>query len=406
MRYGFGMIGACVVFYSLCGLFPEIMALGGVSHEGVWFLDTFAILAALDARGLGWDPYAYNPLNYFGGPHVYSHWWLFLGKLHLGRPDTFWLGCSVVTVAVGSAWIVLRPRNGREMIWALVVLCSAPMVLALNRANVDLVIFAFLSLCVPAVTSRSNFVRMIGLPCLVALGMGLKYYPVAAGVMVLAVRPSKDRRIALLLMTIFVLAVGIDIAPDIAKYTGDRLPLGLHTFGAPPALMALGLTATGSVFVASGWLSVSGWWLIRRPIFRNWKVPAGMESGYLSFILGSAILACSFLLTVNYAYRWIFAIWMMPFLCRTQPFAQEPSFRPLWNWTRWLLVVALWSDTIVALALNLTVKSAAVADRWIGLFKAIQQPFIWGLFVCLSGWLAHFVVTRLKSPAPCRAALD
>lgn len=389
------MILGSLILYFLCWRFPIIMAEAGVSHHGLWFMDTYAILAALDAQRLGLDPYAYNPLNYFGGPHVYSHWWLALGVFPLTRADTPWLGPLVSGGAVLTAWVVLRPRNGHETAWALLILCSAPMVLGLNRANVDLLLFALLSLCVPSINSHARFWRVMGTPLLVALATGLKYYPAVAGLIVLAVHRGWERRLTLALAVSLLVLVGVSVAPELTKYISDRLPQGLHTFGAPVALLATGLSPVAAVCFAGAFLLMTGWWFMHHTALREWNVPCNLQTEYLFFIMGAVMLSGSFVATVNYGYRWIYAIWMIPFLCRAQPSLPHPALGRWLKIMRRLLLLALWGDAPVALILNLTTGSVAVADRWIGLFTALQQPFLWAFFGCLSGWLVHFVFAQL-----------
>lgn len=56
------------------------------------------------------------------------------------------------------------------------VLGSAPILLGLNRANIDLVLFLILGPCVPALMSSRRLVRLLAAPALIALAAGLKYY--------------------------------------------------------------------------------------------------------------------------------------------------------------------------------------------------------------------------------------
>ncbi len=399
-RYTAILILVTLGVYSLCIWFPAIMALTGVTHYGVWFMDTYAILAAVDAQRLGLDPYDYNPLNHFGGPHVYSHWWLWLEHLGLTRAHTLWLGALISGLGLVTAWGILRPRTRRELACALVMLCSAPVVLGLNRANADLLLFVLLSLCVPCLLGRSRFWRITGVPVLVVLAMGLKFYPVVAGLIVLAVRPQRDRRLALLLLVALVIPVGLNIAPDLVHYQADRLPEGLYTFGATTALAGVGISSAGVLLAAGGFLALVGMWFVQRAKLRTWNAPGSLQTEYLQFILGAAILTGSFVLTVNYAYRWIYAVWMLPFLCRLEVPAASVFLRQWLTATRWLLLIVVSGEMLGSLALNMLLppNPQPVMDRWGDLTNALLQPVHWLLFACLSGWLVHFIVTQLKSP--------
>lgn len=388
------LILATLGFCALGGCFPRIMTLAGIGHDGVWFMDTYAILAALDAVRLGMDPYAYNPLNYFGGPHVYSHWWLWLEPTGWTRADTVWLGPLVVLVALVTIWWITRPRNGREALWMVLVICSAPIALGLNRANVDLLIFALLAWCVPCLLSPHRFGRVVGVGGLVALGMGLKFYPVFAAPILLAVRPRTDRIPALIGAAVLLLGTGWSVVPDVSHYATDRLPAGLFTFGAPTVFIEAGLSVRLAPWAGLGFLAVVGWLCLRRPGVRAWIPPPTLRREYLHFVLGAALLTGSFLVTVNYAYRWIFLIGMVPFLCRLDVADLPPFLRHLRAVTRGLMLVLVWADAVVALSLNLNTHSATEIEIWIARSVALQQPVLWLFFACLAGWLAHFGVQQ------------
>lgn len=397
-KYLFAAISICLLVYVACWRFPQVMAFAGVSNEGVWFLDTFAVLAAVDAKGLGLDPYAPNPLNYFRGTHVYSNWWFALGHFPISRYDTVWLGFLVVVLFLVTAWLVLRPRTAREGAWSVGVLCSAPIILALNRANSDLLIFVILSACIPALLSRVRFCRLWVPPTLIAFTAGLKYYPALAGMIVLSVRNATDRWISSVIAAVLLCCVGISVAPGLFHYTSDRLPQGLHTFGARVSLEGAGFSGPSVAGMSIAFLLIAGGWIASKSLRSSWRIPPEQERDYCFFIMGAVVLTGSFVATVNYGYRWVYAVWMIPFLCR-KPIS-IPSAGVVWltGATRILLMVALWSHACVAMILNSTVHSVVVAEWWIGVFVALEQPLIWGFFLCLGAWLSHFVFVQLLLP--------
>lgn len=374
------------------------MTFAGVGDGGIWFMDTFAVLAAVDAKRMGLDPYAPNPLNYFGGTHVYSDWWFALNYLPITRDDSFWIGLLLVSLAIVTAWSILKPSNKVEVMWAVATLCSAPVILALNRANFDLLIFVILSGCVPALMSRNGVCRVLVPPALVAFAAGLKYYPALAGLIVLSTRKLAERWISTGIAVMLLLCVGISVGPSLSHYTSDRLPQGLHTFGAYILLERLGFSGPGAAGLSGVFLFGAGG-LIGFKFFRStWRVPPERERDYWYFIMGAVVLLGSFVATVNYAYRWIYAVWMIPFLCRQHVQTQSAGVAWLIRATRVLLIVALWDHAFLAMILNSTVHTVPAADRWIGIFLALEQPLIWGLFVCLGAWLCHFLYVQVLLP--------
>ncbi len=398
-KYLFATISICLLVYAVCWRFPWVMALAGVSHEGVWFLDTFAILAAIDAKRIGLDPYAPNPLNYFGGAHGYSDWWFALKALPIDRKDAVWIGLLVLLLALITAWWVLQPRNKREVMGSVAILCSAPMILALNRANSDLLIFVVLSASIPALISNCRICRLLVSPALVAFAAGLKYYPALAGVIMLGARTVADRLIATLIAAVLLVGVAVAVGPSLFHYTSSRLPSGLHTFGAPILLHQAGLRGPAAAGVSIAFLVGAGGLIVAKFLKPSWRVSVEQERDYRFFIMGAVVLTGSFVATVNYSYRWIFAIWMMPFLCRNMTSGNSGAgIGWLTRVTLGLIVMALWSHACVAIILNSTVHSVAVAEKWIGVFVALEQPFIWSTFACLSAWLCHFLYVQALLP--------
>jgi hypothetical protein len=153
--------------------------------------------------------------------------------------------------------------------------------------------------------------------------------------------------------------------------------LGWH--GAWPQVLA---AALGVLLFVGCWrmIPLDGW------------VPApAQRSAWLHFVLGAALLAGCFFTGQNYAYRWIFAVWLAPLLWSLPHDGDAPlSVRRLARTTRWLLLAALWFDPLCTLALsqwpglNLNLVRAM---HWVFL---VEQPLAWALFACLIVFLAHF----------------
>ena len=392
--------GVCL----LCWLYPELMESAGMGPMGRWFLDTHTVLGAIEADWKGLDAYAYNAIS---GPHWYSHWWLTLDALRLTQADTRWLGPLISGSALVVAWLTTRPRTALELRWALIVLCSAPFILGLNRANADLLLFTLLSLCVPLLSAPVRFWRIVGAPVLIALAAGLKYYPATAGLILLAVRPARDRNLALALGVGLLVLTGLSVGPDVVHYTANEPTTGFYTFGALTLFLAAGLPTAFAPWLSLGFLALAGWVILRRTSLRSWSPPAAQQADYLAFILGAVILTGCFVATINYVYRWIFLVWMLPFLCRLDVARTHPGLHNLQIATRLLIGLALWTEVPVVTALNLIGTSQEVVDRWEDWTTGFLQFVTWSLFACLCGWLAHFVVMQGRAwfgPVPAETA--
>ncbi|MDB6128634.1 MAG: hypothetical protein JWM35_2530, partial [Verrucomicrobia bacterium] len=204
-------------FFAAFGFWPRLFYFIGVNHYGAWFLDTFALLASNDAVTRGLDPYAPNPLDYFHRPHVYSHLWLHLRDLGLTRADVTWLGLSIVAAFLLAALARLRPRTWKQLLWYAAIFCSAPVLLAIERANNDLVIFVLLAPVVACVRSRRQAMWLVGL-LLVTVAALLKYYPAVAALVLFNIGDRRELRARVLVFTLVLGLAGLTVARDLAGY--------------------------------------------------------------------------------------------------------------------------------------------------------------------------------------------
>ncbi|MBX3751565.1 MAG: hypothetical protein KF897_15910 [Opitutaceae bacterium] len=382
-----GIFGAFIAW-------PQLFAWLGIEHFGAWFLDSYAILAALEAVAQGADPHLPNALDVFGRPHVYSHWWLWLGVFDLDRSDNLWFGATWVAGFVIAALAGLRPRRWQEVLGALAVFGSAPVLLAFNRANNDLVVFVVLAVVVPCLMARSRAWHWLALGAIV-LAAGLKYYPAAA---VLVLAGGVDRRELVRRWLVAAAALGlvaISINQDL-RAAAALVPRadGFLTFGARFLLdpLSLGdLTLGLSLSILLGAAVAGAWWITGRP---GWALPADHRREHLAFILGAVLLSGCFWTGVNYGYRWIFSLWLLPWLWRG--LADRSTGSTMRGWLRVtavLLYVVLWLDPMAMLILNGLHRSAPFADvAAVGrvVFHCLQ-PVAWGFFFCLLVFLVQFL---------------
>lgn len=400
VKWWWGMVAVATGYFALFFFFPALFPFVGVNHFGVWFLDTFAILASNDALRLGLDPYQPNPLDFFGRKHVYTHWWLGLSRFGFGRSDYFWLGLVQGIAFFAAAVAGLRPRSRSEMGWYLVFLCSTPVLLVLNRANNDLVVFLLLAPVVPCLLDQRRLVRLFP-AFLIAIATGLKFYPAVAGLVLLAAAPSRTEvRVRLTVVTLLLAVVGCSLIPDFARM-GSVVPKaeGLMTFGLVNFLAPLSLDHASGV-IALAFVGLIGAVFYFSSVFHGWEIPAEHRADWLRFVLAAALLTGCYLTGTNYAYRWIFSLWLAPFLWRISREHVAPAkVRKLARLTGLLLVVMLWMDpaaSFILTALKKTVpgsKLIAGAD----IVFLIEQPLAMACFVCLIGWLAYFCRERIPA---------
>jgi hypothetical protein len=310
------------------------------------FIDSMAVLAAAETHHLGGDAYQPMVLDPYHRQHSYSSWWFALGDWGLTRADNSWFGALLVLAFAVAAGARLRVRAVGEFWWLLLTACSAPILLATVRANNDLVVFALLTPLPLCLVHPSRLVRLTA-PFLVAVAAGLKFYPLVAGLLLLAEPDVRDRRFRLgvlaLLLAMVALSVGGDLGPVshsqpiIGGYLGFGAGLGLALAGVPEAWQGrtgiiIGLALGLGAFFTRGW---DGW--LRRM--------AREEQG-LQFFLGAALLAGCFWTGLSWAYRWVFALWLAPFLWRPPNGGpMPPAARRWWRVARWFYWPALWGGT-------------------------------------------------------------
>lgn len=387
------LIGYAAIFISS----PQLFRWMGFTDLGVWFADSYAVLAASDAASRGMDPYAKNPLDVFGRPHVYPQGWLWVGNLTLTRADNLLVGLVWVGLFLGLALHWLRPQSWRDALRAMAVLGSPPVLLACQRANNDLVIFAILSIVVPCMVARHPAWSWLALSA-IAVAAGLKYYPAAAGALFLW---GADRRQVVgraTAMAVALMLVAVAIQADLAA-AGVRMPKaeGLMSFGATPALAPLGLNASWSLGVAGllfGLTFVAGWWL---RTLTDWTAPARMQREYLGFVLGGVLLSACFWSNVNFSYRWLFSIWLLPWLWRGMDDARLSSpVRRLIRVTWLLLLLALWASALTVSGLELRhglapFETPEQVEQAALMLFGLTQPVVWAFFICLTFLLVPYV---------------
>jgi hypothetical protein len=380
---------------------PNLLRFFAVDHYGRWFLDSAAILAANDAVALGLDPHLPNPLDVFNRPHVYTHWWLGLHHFGLTGAHNFAFGLLIVTGFFVAALVRLRPREPGELLWYFSVLSAPGVLLAVTRANNDLVVFVVLAPVVPCLLDGRRLVRMFAV-VLIGVAAGLKFYPAVAALVLLApgFSPVRETRERVFLAVLVLALVALDLRDDLAVI-GRLAPtaFGLTTFGAGNLVSAFGLRGGAGVATVLAIIFVTIATATRWRPLDSWVIAPEDRGAWLSFVLGAGLLTGCFFAGTNFGYRWIFALWLAPFLWRIwrNPATPRP-LRGLGGVTAGLLLFTLWADALASLVIGRVWRGASpdlvfqIADQF---FKA-EQPVTWALFVCLLVFLTHFTRLGLK----------
>jgi hypothetical protein len=380
-----GSLGALL----LLTLSPLARVRLGLLDYNRWFLDSYAVLASNDAARAGYlDADAPNPYDVLHRPNSYSDWWFGLGKLGLTREDNFMVGGSWVLAFLAAVFLTLRPRDWGEALWLVLLVTSPPVMLGIMRANNDLVVFAVLAVAIGALRAGTGW-RLALATAAVALATGLKFYPAAAGFVFLLIPGPRRMLLVAGCATLLLGAVLVSVSSQLHRGIFDP-GSPIHAMGGQIWLWDLGLNrraaAIGAFFLLGAAAVVVAW--------QGWTTGLALREEdpepRVAMTLAGALLVCCFLGTINHDYRWIFSLWLAPWLWRQR---QRKGAARI---AVWLLPFVLWHDGVLCLVLSSWFPDLA-SERYSRIFwfwRLGTEPFTWLLLSLLGGWLLNLLSAR------------
>jgi hypothetical protein len=363
----------------------------------MWYLDSYAVLAAVDAlrQGIPLAPGVANPLDPLGRDHKYSDWWFALRWLGLTRESNFLVGTSWVGAFALAVWRTVRPRDFREAAWLAVLLLSPGVLLAVNRANNDLVVFAVLAICGVAATGATWLRQSAAIGALV-LATGLKFYPAPAALGFLWVRPVR-RMPAVLALALGATALTLASVWSQLKRAQFTFESTVHTTGAPLLWRDFGWPDAASVWISAAIIGLGAVLLVWGRFTVGLASEGGLRERLLA-ALGAIVIVACFAVGVSYAYRWIFALWMAVWLWRQRD-APAPRRQHLTVRLGCLLLfLCVWLDGLFCLTANLFfMPMSAGRQHDIQLvWRLWTQPLQWLFIIVLTGWLLEGAIASLR----------
>lgn len=326
MRSRLRIIVACAFAALLLGLL-----FARVGYEATWrlwniptmsphFADLRTITGGADEYAHGIDPLADNPGDPWRRRQNYPRVWQGLYALGVDEGDTTALG--VTFIALFLIGVCLATSNGGTPVAlaVLAALLSPAVLLGVERANSDLLMFFLVAAAVAAIRPAP----VLAAAAIVAAFV-LKLFPVFACATFLRLQPGSFRRYALVLAAVvagYVLLTFSDIAlirAGTPQGTFDAYGMGvLHE-------AARNVSATVSTVAA-----VLSWAALAAVL--AWSFTAARSPGpgadespsaaIDAFRAGASIYAGTFVLGNNYDYRLVFLILALPQLvvwCRRRP---------------------------------------------------------------------------------------
>lgn len=366
-----------VLASGLFAWYPQVVRAFGLRMHDCAFLDLHALLAAGEAHVRGLDPYLPNPLDFYHRPHVYSSWWLVMGEWGLVRADATWLGFGLVLTFIFAAAAGLRPRSVGELAWGAAVMLSPAVTLGVVRANNDLVVFALLA-PLPWLLARAGLTARLASVALIGFAAGLKYYPAVAGVLLLHALDGRRLLWTFALTAVMSALLALGLYEDFLHFS-HLVPRaeGLFSFGMALGLSELGMPALVGVVVLGG-VGLAGTVRGLREA-RHVAQPSG-EVDELRFVLGAVLLVACFATAMNWSYRWVFALWLLPWLYRGGESLRVG--RGIRRVGLGLLVLVLWWDGLASVFYNFGPgRALGVSPERYGMVTwALIQPVHWLLF--------------------------
>ncbi|HEV2549649.1 MAG TPA: hypothetical protein VGU20_20195 [Stellaceae bacterium] len=180
VRYSLPLAGLCIftAFATLYAgapyLYTEILTGLGIEPFRYPFLDGQYVLAGAECWHFGINVYLSDPCDVLNRPHGYSPLWLRLPVIPMSM--TIPLGVGLAIIFILSLAVVAPVQRGREFGLGLLAATSPMVLFALERANLDLIVFLLVVAAGVAWPRLSGGWRLLayGPPLLAAL---LKYYP-------------------------------------------------------------------------------------------------------------------------------------------------------------------------------------------------------------------------------------
>jgi len=292
------------------------------------FTDLRDVLVAMECTRLGFDILAVDPcLPTTAMSPNYPRLWMALAPLGLGGRDTEWLGITLsVLFFLCVLWIAGKLNFGGAIVYSSAVV-SPSVMLAIERNNVDVVLFILL--CV-ALGLLVYFPRRIGRAIsysIVFLTALLKLFPIFASVVLLRER-KKMALGGLVAMAAAFTVYAVSIFSDLQKIDARVLRFQGLAYGRSivPELLTtsdlfrrlLGFTLSLS---QAAWLSIIGMasvmliaYLAAMLTHKSFADGDAATFQLDSFRVGAAIYIGTFALGNNTDYRLIFTLFTLPLL--------------------------------------------------------------------------------------------
>jgi hypothetical protein len=378
--------------WAACFRFPVVWAAMGIGEADKPFLDLQSLLAAGEYARAGHDPYLHNPGDPYNRPLVYTEWWLAGDTLGLTLADTRWLGTLLIGMTLLSAVLLTRPASVREAGSLVLCLASPALLMAAARANNDLVVFVIMCGALGCLRAGHPPWRALGI-VLLAIAAVLKYFPLAAVLLLLEARTRRELLGWIVLYGLVLLLAWPALEPGLrAAARSQPAPDWLYAFGAPVLFRDFHIAVPAALIAVAFLLAVGVSRLAARPAPAGPPLASGDEER--EFICGAVMVVGCFVHGSSYVYKLIFALWLLPWLWRAPPAGRLRRIISL------LLLAVLWLEGTMAVVINLSVTFSAwtsvTGQRVLEATLVVSQLLGWILAVILGRSLLLYLQRQLQ----------
>jgi hypothetical protein len=284
--------------------YQKTWAVLGVDQMDKPFADARGIVSGVETARLGGDPLLSNPRDPWQRTCNYPRLWLLVGWTGIDQEHTSLLAVVFEVAFATVLFMVTAGITWAEGVYLGLLICSPPVMLAISRANNDLLIFALLG--------GAIFLKGIWRYLTLGLCAALKLYPAVAFVLVL----SESKRRALLvaatsggLLAVYLFSIRHDLALIFAgtprTYFMSYGSTVVFTRFAKLAVFGERLTALGAMVLVGLGACV----FVRR---QPW--PDATDPRAEMLLSGATVYVGTFVLGFNFIYRLIFVLLLVPLL--------------------------------------------------------------------------------------------
>jgi Glycosyltransferase family 87 len=295
----------------------------GVPPGPSLFFDARNITAALECRRLGHDPLVDNPCDPWGRPMFYTRAWLLLRWLGLDHSHTTAFGILIVLLFLAAVCLLLQRIPAGEGVVVALAVCSPAVMLAVERANMDLILFSIL--CSAVVVWRGTWRTSWWLsPLLVLVAAIGKLYPIFGLAAYLAMRRRSAALVAVGCALAFLAYVALTLE-DIKTIASTATQGQFYSYGARILIGQVyhwivghnwqggSMAAQVAAMVPVALLAAFLWTWARRHLGPgSGQEPPAPTAKLLAFYLGTLVYVGTFAIFRNYDYRLVYLLLTLP----------------------------------------------------------------------------------------------